>query len=119
MNISIGCDIEQVSRFVNKINNQTFLQKLFTENEINYCKSKAKPEQHFAARFCAKEAVIKSLSDFEITDVFYKDIEIINKENGVPVILILKESCKNITIKISLSHSKDSAIATVISYKNI
>lgn len=112
-NISVGCDIEQISRFKDKIDNRIFLQKIFTDYEINYCLSRAKPEEHFAVRFCAKEAVIKSLTEFDITGIFYKDIEIVNEKSGMPKVKILKLK-KNIQIKISLSHSGVFASAMVV-----
>jgi len=115
---STGCDIEQVDRFTKNIDNNIFLKKIFTQKEIEYCRSKPKPEEHFAARFCAKEAVIKSLTEFDITNIFYKDIEVINEKYGQPIVRILKQIDKNIKIKISLSHSRNNAIATAISYKN-
>ena len=40
-----------------------FLNKIYTENELDYCFSNAQPARHLAARFCAKEAVVKALSN--------------------------------------------------------
>ncbi|MDR2933752.1 MAG: holo-ACP synthase [Rickettsiales bacterium] len=113
-NISIGCDIEKISRFENKIDDVQFLQKLYTENEIEYCKGKSAPARHLAARYCAKEAVIKALTAFKIRDVFYKDIEVRNEASGMPNVRIVKNGYNKVEIKISISHSDDTAFATVI-----
>ena len=112
-NISIGCDIEENSRFENK--SSEFLDKIFTKNEIDYCLKSRNYAQHLCARFCAKEAIIKALSEFEIDDVYYSDIEILNKKSGAPVAEIKKYP--KIQIKLSLSHSKVHSIANVLLIK--
>jgi len=116
-NISIGVDIEEISRFKNKSveKDAIFLDKIFTKNEIDYAYSKNNFAQHLCVRYCAKEAIVKALSEFKIDDVFYSDIEITNLKNGQPVAKIKKYP--NIEIKISLSHSKTYAVANVILFK--
>ena len=59
-----------------------------------------------------KEAIIKALYPLNITNVYLKDIEILNTENGIPYVKIKKYP--NLNIKISLSHSKKYATATAI-----
>lgn len=112
-NISIGCDIEENSRFENK--SQKFIDRIFTKNEQEYCYKNKNYAQHFCARFCAKEAIVKALSEFDINDVYYSDIEILNKKSGAPIAKI--EKYPEIEIKISLSHSKTHSIANVILIK--
>lgn len=115
--ISIGTDIEKISRFENKNSNddKDFLAKIFTSKEIDYSFSKKKYAQHLCARFCAKEAIIKALSEFKIHDVYYRDIEINNEPDGHPNAFIPKYP--NIKIKISLSHNKTDAISMVMLHK--
>ena len=63
MIFGIGTDLVEVSR-VEKILQkwgEKFLKKVFSQNEIEYCKKKAFPAIHFAARFAAKESFLKSL----------------------------------------------------------
>ena len=112
--LSIGTDIEEVDRFKNRSleNDRHFFSHIFTENELGYCFSKGIPAQHLCARFCGKEAVIKALFPLNITNVYLKDIEILNTENGIPYVKI--EKYPNLNIKISLSHSKKYATATAI-----
>lgn len=109
--MAIGVDIEDISRFDKKP--QEFLDKLFTPLEQEYCGSKANPANHFAARFCAKEATFKALSSIGINQFSLKEIEIYNEENGCPRIRILNDNCKNIKFELSLSHDKTKAIAFV------
>lgn len=82
-----------------------------------YCNSKGKNcYEHFAARFAAKEAIIKALSDLlkNKYELDWKDIEIINSKDGKPK-LILHREIKNIaSIDISLSHLKEYAVANAM-----
>ena len=117
-----GIDIIEVSRVEDAINNlgDNFLNKIFTENEIAYC-NKSKKMKHFAARFAAKEAVFKALSN-EIKsrdDLVWKQIEVISEKSGRPKVNIdlLKtlNISKNIeSIDISLSHIAEFAVASVV-----
>ena len=114
---SIGIDIEEIERFSGKTieNDSLFFDKIFTKNELEYCFSHGCSDQHLCARFCAKEAVVKALSGFDIKDVYYSDIEVFNNESGMPYCIISKYP--NIKVKISLSHSKKYAVANVLCYK--
>jgi len=105
---SIGIDIEEIDRFSrNKYEKKrSFYHKIFTQKEIDYCLSKSNPYQHFAVRFCAKEAVIKALNDSNL-DLLDIEIKIKNRE---PV-LCLPMSRKGI---VSLSHTQKYAIAVVL-----
>ena len=114
MNISIGCDIEEISRFKNK--KEVFLNKIYTTSEIEYCNGFKDPASHYAARYCAKEATVKALYDFNIKDVYYSDIEILNNSDGAPIVKIKKYP--DLKIKISLSHCKTYAMANVIIIKD-
>ena len=108
--MAIGVDIEDINRFEGK--SEEFLNRVFTPVELEYCMKYSNPESHLAVRFCAKEAVVKALSEFNITDVYYKDIEILNKLNGQPFVII--EKYPQLKIKLSLSHDKNSAVAMVV-----
>ena len=102
----IGIDIENISRFkkLDFKKNQGFYNKIFTENEIKYCLSKANPSEHFAVRFCAKEALIKAVDQkFD-----FKDIEVFI-ENSKP-----KIEAKGFNSTLSLTHDKEKAVAVII-----
>lgn len=115
MRISIGVDCEEIGRFRNKTKDEAFLKKIYTPEEIEYCLSKPNPEQHLAARFAGKEAVMKALNDMG-EESFFNEIEILNNEEGIPRVFMKKNS--DTDIKISLSHSKEMAIAFVIAKRS-
>ena len=87
----VGVDIEEISRFENKTieNDSHFLNKIYTENELDYCFSNALPARHLAARFCAKEAVVKALSNILNKNLSYSQIEILRRENGSPYVNLI------------------------------
>lgn len=116
---STGIDIEKIERFekYSKDKNCDFVTRIFTEQEIEYCFKYNKPAEHLAVRFCAKEAVYKALSALGIDFPEFKNIEILNDEKGIPSVKLLNTEYPNIIIKISLSHSKDYATASVFIIK--
>lgn len=105
--VGIGVDIEDISRFENLPfdKNKTFYEKIFTQKEINYCLKKANPYQHFAVRFCAKEAFIKAINQ-KVND--YKSIEITIIKNKPSI------KWKDLKVFLSLSHDKNKSIAFVL-----
>ena len=112
----IGVDIEDISRFkgLTREKDAAFLNKLFTKKELDYCFSCGSPEQHLAARYAGKEAVIKALSALGKANLNYKEIEIVNDDRGVPHASIREKGITNLQILISLSHSEETAIAFTI-----
>ncbi len=114
--LGIGVDIESISRFrgLSVEKNKRFLSKIFTDTELDYCFSRANTTQHLAARFAAKEAVIKALSTLGKNKLNYRGIEITNDEIGIPVVSISKTGFNDIQISLSLSHTKQTAIAFAI-----
>ena len=109
--MAIGVDIEDIERFKGK--SQDFLNRVFTFFELEYCLKFSKPESHLAARFCAKEAVVKALTALDIDGVSYNEIEVFHNEKQCPQIRILKSLEKNIIFQLSLSHDRSKAIAFV------
>lgn len=116
MKQSVGCDIEEVKRFENK--SQSFLDKIFTRAEQDYCLSKAKPSQHFAVRFCAKESVVKALTSLGFSAPSYRDIEIVNNESGAPEVCLRVGYETPVSFSLSLSHSRTNALACVLATAN-
>lgn len=117
MKSTCGTDIIEIERIKNSIEKfgERFLNTVFTENEIKYCESKNRQKyQHYAARFAAKEAVYKALSNNINTPNEWKCIEILSEESGRPKVN-LKIEIKNLNnIDISLSHCELYAIANVV-----
>ncbi len=120
MNITCGTDIIEIERIKKSIEdtNGKFINEIYTKNEIEYCENRKRQKyQHYAARFAGKEAVFKAISIIleNKYDISWKDIEIIDDQNGRPHInFINKTFDKLISIDISLSHCKEYAIAYVV-----
>ncbi|MDD3818737.1 MAG: holo-ACP synthase [Actinomycetota bacterium] len=118
----IGTDIIEVERIKYTIKrNSGFLKRVYTENEINYCERKKRNKyQSLAARFAAKEAVAKSLTEGIGKNVSLKEIELLNMDSGAPFIKLhgkTFEFSKNLKIKdikISVSATENFAIACAI-----
>ena len=120
MKVKCGIDIIEISRIKESIESlgQRFLNKIYTDKEIEYCESKGRAKyEHYAARFAVKEAVFKAVSE-EVKDkysILWKDIETLNDENGRPRTEILFLSNKRLeNIDVSISHCKEYAVANVV-----
>ena len=128
MKVTTGIDIIEVERIKEAILEvgDSFLNRIYTEKEIEYCnKSEVMKYQHFAARFAAKEAVFKAISEYidGRKDAIWKDIEITNIGSGKPEINVdkLKENINKtgdnvrlINIDVSISHIRDFAVASAV-----
>ena len=108
-----GIDIVEVERIASAIKRwgNGFLNHVFTKEEIAYARKHRYPNQHFAARFAAKEAVLKALGD--TAKVSWKDIEISHDKVGRPICIYKNKVFKK-KILISLSHTKNYAVASAI-----
>ncbi len=117
-----GIDIVEIARFrkAKKKWGKNFLNKIFTESEIAYSKKRRFQDQHFAARFAAKEAVLKAFGDKLSSIHNWQDIEILNDKSGRPYIrfhrsakkLKTKEKINNVIL--SMAHCKGHAVANAI-----
>ena len=121
MIFGVGTDIievERVARVVSK--GRQYLETIFTDKEMDYCESKARKSEHYAARYAAKEALLKALGTGWRGGLAYTEIEIINTELGRPEVVLygrVKGFCDDHQVRqafASLSHTKDTAIAFVI-----
>lgn len=121
MNIlDIGIDIVEIERIEKALQrNKKFLDKLFTKDEIDYFKSKGLKTETIAGNFSAKEAISKALGT-GIRNFNFKDIEILRDKKGKPTVKTynnLREICIDynvLEIKVSISHSKNYAVANAI-----
>ncbi len=122
MIVGIGNDIFEVARMRRELdrNGSGIKDSIFTQGEISYCECKRYPERHFAARFAAKEALLKALSTGLTPEMSWLEIDIQNRENGQPFIILcggVRETAKRLGIKnifVSLSHTAEWASANVI-----
>jgi len=121
MILGIGTDIIAVDRIARVIQkNIRFCEKVFSQREQEYCTSKANPAQSYAARFAAKEAVMKALGTGWDNGISWTEIEVINDAKGKPDIVLSGKSkdlvkSKGVRqIQLSMSHEQQYAIAFVI-----
>jgi holo-[acyl-carrier protein] synthase len=121
MIFGIGTDMIRVERMEKLVaDGKPFLETLFTEREMDYCETKARKSEHYAARYAAKEAILKALGSGYRKGLAFSEIEIINDELGKPQVYLQGEVKKTFDshqirqISISLSHIEEIAIAVVI-----
>jgi holo-[acyl-carrier-protein] synthase len=116
----VGIDIVKIERMKGVVEKwgQRFLNKVFTKEEISYCYDKKDPYLSLAARFAAKEALVKAIGSAD--PVSLTDIEVVNIATGKPFIKIngkLKDFFKEKSIKrahLSLSHEHEYGVACVV-----
>jgi len=122
MIIGIGIDVIQNDRLGDSIKRfgDRFLNRIYTEGEIGYCKKCANPEIHYAARFAAKEAAFKALGTGWAAGVKWKDIEVERLESGKPELHLYGEALARATAMgttrfyVSLTHDQLVSCAVVI-----
>ena len=115
----IGVDLVNIPRMRDVIDRwqDRFLQRVFTEQEIAYCRARRDPVPHFAARFAAKEATLKALGTGLSMGVNWRELEV-RRERGGPPTMVLSGRCRAIAearggdrVLISLTHDGDYALA--------
>ncbi len=121
MIVGIGTDIVRVERIRRLLERYPgFVERVFSAGEINYCQSKARPEQSYAARFAAKEAVMKALGTGWDGRVNWVDIEVVMNAGGSPQLRLHNGSLERMAmlaadnILLSLTHEKEYALAFVV-----
>ncbi|KAJ1938233.1 3-oxoacyl-[acyl-carrier-protein] synthase [Linderina macrospora] len=127
--VGIGVDIEMLADI--NIDSETFIERNFTEREIAYCQKQPDARASFTGRWCAKEAVIKAVSNLHLQreKVWVRgsaapvvDIEIVIAESGAPEVVLhgeVEEAAKKAgvaQVKVSISHIDTYAIATAIAF---
>lgn len=120
--VGTGTDIVSVGRIGALLQSagDRFLQRWFTEDEIAYCTSRARPELHLAARMAAKEAVLKTLRPRRDAPLAWRSIEIGRDADGAPSVRLtgavraLAESRGAGPIHVSLSHCDEYAVAVAV-----
>ncbi|MBK8946494.1 MAG: holo-ACP synthase [Ignavibacteriae bacterium] len=124
MIFGIGIDIieiERVKKSVEKFD-ELFLNKIYTQTELEYCLKKKNKFQHLAARFAAKEAIAKALATGWSKGFRWKDIEIFNESSGMPNVKLHGKLQQFLgsdkLLKISMSHSENYVTCFAIIYSN-
>ena len=118
--LTTGVDIIEIERIQSALERwgQRFLHRIYTEEEITYCRGRA---QNLAVRFAAKEAAMKALGT-GVRGVGWKDIEVVRSQGGAPSIrlhgraLVRAEKLGVRELALSMSHSKSYAVASVVGF---
>ncbi len=125
MILGIGIDIIEVKR-VEKLlekRGESFLNRVFLPEEIEYCREKSYPSQHYAARLAVKEAVMKAFGEGWTEKIGWKDILVTRTHKGRPGVEMLdmgkklQEERGVGEILISLSHADNYSVAQAIIIK--
>ncbi|MER3415743.1 MAG: holo-[acyl-carrier-protein] synthase [Gemmataceae bacterium] len=118
----IGTDIVECVRIGRLIERygELFLRRVYTEREILYCQGRRRATEHFAARWAAKEAVVKAFGTGWRRGMNWTDIEIRHDPQGRPQVLVrgtVKEFVQKQRIAdvlLSMSHCRTYATALAI-----
>lgn len=112
--ISVGCDIEAIARFREVLDNEGFLNNVFTQGEIEGSMKKPEPEASLARKFAGKEAVFKALSSLG-ENVPLKMIEIPDAENPKTYAKILRNKVSGkYNVFVSIASTKDTVFASSV-----
>lgn len=118
----LGVDTVAISKFNEVLakSGDSFVEHVFTSNERAYCQAAANPNQSFAARFAAKEALLKAIPSLRSYGVDWQDMEITHNGFGAPEFVIagrLRDNMERTGIErimLSISHTSESAVAVAI-----
>ena len=114
--VSIGIDLLEIERLERALDRRPRLaERLFTDHERDYAAARARPGQHLAARFCAKEAVAKAL---RLEAWSFRDIEV-TSTGGAPEVTLhgavtQRTAELGVIVRISLTHTRSDAGAVAI-----
>ncbi|MEW6730950.1 MAG: holo-ACP synthase [Acidobacteriota bacterium] len=122
MIVGTGIDIIEITRIKAAIerNGERFIMRVFTPAERAYCEARQACATHFAGRFAAKEAAFKALGTGWSGNIKWIDVEVEAAINGPPRLklagaaLVRSEKLGVTNIHLSISHSREYAVATVI-----
>jgi holo-[acyl-carrier protein] synthase len=117
--LGVGIDLLEIERLERALERHPRLaERLFTESERAYASARARPAQHLAARFCAKEAVAKALA---MPAWSFRDVEVVGSD-GPPEVRLHGTTARRaqelgVRVSVSLTHSRRDAAAVAIASK--
>jgi holo-[acyl-carrier protein] synthase len=127
MIIGTGLDIMEVRRvdaLLRKAGDR-FLRRWFTDEEVAYCLSRARPAEHLAARLAAKEACVKALRLAVGDGLLLRDIAVIREDEGAPSLRLAGRAADIASragvdhLFVSLTHTREYAAASVVAVGEI
>ena len=122
MQIRQGIDIVSVDRLAQAAerHGERFLNRIFTAEERTYCDSKRFKFEHYAARFAAKEAMMKAMEIRRKNRLRFREIEVKRRATGKPEIFISSTSrtrfglAEGVQIELSMTHERRYAVSFVV-----
>jgi holo-[acyl-carrier protein] synthase len=122
MVLGVGTDLIEIARIQQSVARfgDRFLQRVFTQREIAYCRRKKNAAESFAARFAAKEAGAKALGTGISQGVAWLELEVARLPSGRPTLQLTGRAAQRardlgvVTVSLSLTHSRDIALAVVV-----
>ncbi|MFP4460414.1 MAG: holo-ACP synthase [Candidatus Zixiibacteriota bacterium] len=123
----IGIDVISPKRFdrIKEKIGKDFFERVFVPGEIEYCESMKRSMQHYAARFAAKEALLKAFGTGLRGEISWQDVAVRKDELGAPYIElsgaaeVLAKGMGVRFIHLSMSHDEDAAAAVVVLEKDL
>ncbi len=118
----IGTDIVECLRIAKMIerHGDLFINRVYSDHEIEYCQRQKSSTQHFAGRWAAKEAVVKAIGRGWIKGLAWRDIEVYNRRGGAPLARFRGGAAEVVAaagiaeVQISISHCRSHATAFAI-----
>jgi len=123
--VGLGTDIVEIVRIGRMVerHGEQFINRVYTPDEIRHCQRRKHSYEHYAGRWAAKESVMKALGTGFIKGVGFRDIEIINRSSGQPIVTLtggaleLSQKLEIDDILITISHCRNYATATAIAVR--
>jgi holo-[acyl-carrier protein] synthase len=120
--VGLGIDIAEVGRVKAAIERygETFLRRVYTAKEREYCERFKNKYERYAGRFAAKEAAMKALGTGWSRGVRWVDVEVVREKGGRPTIKLagqaghVADSLQVKNISLSITHTADQAFAQVV-----
>jgi holo-[acyl-carrier protein] synthase len=121
LQLRVGVDVVGVARLQRLVAGDEERQEaLFTPRELDYCRGKRRRYEHLAARFAAKEAVLKAFGTGISQRMRWTDVEVVNERSGRPRIVLdgavaaFAERHGLRDLDVSLTHTEDLALAQAV-----
>jgi holo-[acyl-carrier protein] synthase len=120
--VAVGIDAVEIERIEQLLarDGSRFVQRVFTAAEAAYCESVARPAQSFAARFAAKEAVLKCLRTGWSAGTGFREVEVVRAADGSVSVQLHGEAAAHAarlgirSIALSLTHTQATAMAFAV-----
>jgi holo-[acyl-carrier protein] synthase len=119
--VRVGVDLVGVERLAKLVQEHASAEEtLFTPRERAYCRRKRRRYEHLAARFAAKEAVLKAFGTGISRRMRWTEVEVLNEDTGRPTVVLegevarYAERCGLADIDVSLSHAEGLALAQAV-----